>query len=290
MNSPSPPLTWTGAPAGTMEYALTVSTIALDGTKWNWVLFHIPGSVTSLAEGTAVGTTLTPAQEQTLTALRKTATAEEGGSPDYDALCGNGYLYSAPLSSPPAVMDTDFLFGVCAPVGAACSGDWDCCSFSCARGACEAPFTFASTAFADGGTLPVSYTCDGAGSSPPLAWSGAPAGTVEYAILMTTLALDGTRWNWVLYGIPADVTSLPEGGAGIGIAGLTSDGPELRYYPPCSSGPGDKVYTFTLHALSGSPVLGVPANEVDGATLARAIGPLTLATRQLGVTYARAGM
>ncbi|MBL8609925.1 MAG: hypothetical protein JNL38_21500, partial [Myxococcales bacterium] len=44
-------------------------------------------------------------------------------------------------------------------------------------------FTVTSVSFADGGALPAEFTCDGAGTSPPLAWSGGPAGTVELAIL-----------------------------------------------------------------------------------------------------------
>jgi phosphatidylethanolamine-binding protein (PEBP) family uncharacterized protein len=235
-----------------------------------------------------VGRSLSDAQKATLAALRKTATAEEDGSADYDLQCGNGYLYSAPLSSPPEVRDTDFLFGVCGGAGASCGSDWDCCSFACASGTCAETFTLGSSAFADGGSLPVACTCDGAGSSPPLAWSGAPAGTEELALLMTTEALDGTRWNWVLYGIPASVTSLAEATSGVGTAGLTSDGPELRYYPPCSSGPGEKTYTFTLYALSGAPALPA-AGAVDGPALTSALAPVTIATRAISVTYARAG-
>jgi phosphatidylethanolamine-binding protein (PEBP) family uncharacterized protein len=106
---------------------------------------------------------------------------------------------------------------------------------------------------------------------------------------MTTAALDGTRWNWVLYGIPANVTSLAEATSGVGTAGLTSAGPEHRYYPPCSSGPGEKAYTFTLYALSGAPAPGVPAAQVGGPTLTAALAPLTLASRTLEVTYARSG-
>ena len=72
------------------------------------------------------------------------------------------------------------------------------------------PFTLTSSAFTDGGTLPVVYTGDGAGLSPPLAWTGVPEGTVGFAVMMTTLALDGLKWNWVLYDIPAGVTALAE--------------------------------------------------------------------------------
>jgi phosphatidylethanolamine-binding protein (PEBP) family uncharacterized protein len=71
------------------------------------------------------------------------------------------------------------------------------------------------------------------GASLPLAWSNAPAGTREFALLMTTLPRDGTtKWNWVLYGIPAPATNLPRNSVGVGTAGLGSDGPALGYQPP----------------------------------------------------------
>lgn len=233
---------------------------------------------------------LTPAQRTSLTALRKTATAEDGGTPDYDLSCGNGYLYSAPLQSPPTLTNTDFLFGVCAGQGTACSRPWDCCSFDCVSSACTAPFTFTSSAFVDGGTLPVTYTCDGSSGltsvNPPLAWSGVPAGTVELALTFTTIALDGTRYNWVLFHVPASVTSLAAGTT-VGVSGVSSDGPDLRYYPPCSSGPGLKSYTFTLYALSAAPSFSVPNAQVTGPLLEAALAPLTLQRRELVVTYTR---
>src|SRR5207244_2006599 len=37
-------------------------------------------------------------------------------------------------------------------------------------------FSVTSTAFKEGAGIPVKHTCDGADVSPPLAWSGAPAG------------------------------------------------------------------------------------------------------------------
>jgi phosphatidylethanolamine-binding protein (PEBP) family uncharacterized protein len=148
-------------------------------------------------------------------------------------------------------------------------------------------FTLTSSAFQDGGTLPVDYTCDGAGGSPPLAWTGVPAGTAELALLMTTLSPDGMKWNWVLYHIPTSATSLPAGATGVGTAGVTSDGPLLQYYPPCSSGPGPKEYTFTLYALSAAPSFSVPAAQVSGPIVTDAVGSLTLASSVVTVTYTR---
>ncbi len=116
-----------------------------------------------------------------------------------------------------------------------------------------------------------------------------PEGTVQFAVMMTTLANDGLKWNWVLYGIPSNVTSLAENTVGVGTFGLTSDGPELAYSPPCSKGPGAKTYTFTVYALSGTPAFAVPANKVNGEVLTSAISHLTLASSWLSVTYTRRG-
>ena len=161
-----------------------------------------------------------------------------------------------------------------------------CASTTAATGA-SSDFSLTSAAFQDGGTLPVVYACDGAGHSPPLAWSGAPAGTVQFALLMTTLANDGMKWNWVMYGIPASATALAEGGVGVGTFGLTSDGPDLRYYSPCSQGPGAKTYTFTIYALSAAPTFSVPAAQVSGPVLTSAISSLTLDSSRVSVTYTR---
>ena len=147
--------------------------------------------------------------------------------------------------------------------------------------------TLTSAAFTDAGTLPSDYTCDGAGTSPPLAWFGAPADTGEYALLMTTLAPDGLKWNWVLYGIPADTSSLTAAATDVGTFGLTSDGPNLAYSPPCSQGPGEKFYTLTLYALSDSPALPSDPHQVNGPVLTEALAPVTLATSALTVSYTR---
>lgn len=148
-------------------------------------------------------------------------------------------------------------------------------------------FTFTSPAFQDQGTLPMEHTCDGAGTSPPLAWSGIPAGTAELALLMTTVAPDGVKWNWVLYGIPKDVSSLAAASTGIGTAGVTSDGPQLAYAPPCSKGPGPKAYTFTLYALSEALAFSVPPAKVSGPVVEAAAASVTIAKRTIVVTYTR---
>jgi phosphatidylethanolamine-binding protein (PEBP) family uncharacterized protein len=147
--------------------------------------------------------------------------------------------------------------------------------------------TLASSAFVDQGTYPKDFTCDGAGNSPPLSWSGVPAGTAELALMMTTETPQGTKWNWVLYRLPASTTSLPAGAMGVGTAGLTSDGPLLQYAAPCSSGPGAKGYVFTLFALSAAPSVSLSPSQVTGPVLTAAIADRTIASQKLTVSYTR---
>jgi phosphatidylethanolamine-binding protein (PEBP) family uncharacterized protein len=234
----------------------------------------------------SVGKSLSTAQREALMVERKSATAETGGSPDYDSSCGNGFLYSAAMpANAPSLMDTDFMFGVCSAASNACKSDWDCCSFSCVNNICTTPFVLTSSALVDGGTIPVTYTCEDSsgGISPPLAWSGAPQGTVEFALTVTTVAVDGTKYNWVLYHIPASTTGLVANTSGVGTTGASTDGPDLKFYPPCSSGAGVRQYTFTLYALAASPTLST--SPVNGDTLMEQISPLVINSRKLSATY-----
>ncbi len=149
-------------------------------------------------------------------------------------------------------------------------------------------FTLSSAVAAEGGALPAEYTCDGAGSTLALAWSNAPAGTKEFAVLMTTVAVDGvTKYNWVLYGIQASKTALAKDSYAVGTLGQGSDGPSLAYQPPCSQGLGSKVYTYTVYALSAAPTVVATTGAVQGPALATALAPVTLGKATLNVTYNR---
>jgi phosphatidylethanolamine-binding protein (PEBP) family uncharacterized protein len=195
---------------------------------------------------------------------------------------------TAPMSEPDAAAPSDASAEL-PDATSAVDGSTPLSDASSPDAADAAPSTFVltSTAFQDKGTLPVVYTCDGAGHSPPLQWSGAPSGTVGYVVLMTTLAKDGLKWNWVLHSIPASATSLAENSTSVGTAGLTSDGPALAYSPPCSQGPGAKDYTFTVYALSGTPALPSTPNQVTGPVVTSSIQSMTLASSSVTVSYTR---
>ncbi|MHB1034254.1 MAG: YbhB/YbcL family Raf kinase inhibitor-like protein [Pirellulales bacterium] len=78
--------------------------------------------------------------------------------------------------------------------------------------------TVSSSAFEAGNPIPKKYTGEGRDISPPLAWSDAPEGTKEFALICDdpdapSRAKPGPEpWvHWVLYKIPAATRALPEG-------------------------------------------------------------------------------
>ncbi len=73
-----------------------------------------------------------------------------------------------------------------------------------------------STAFAHNGAIPGRYTCQGDDISVPLAWSGVPAGTKSFVLIVDDPDAPDPKaprmtWvHWVLYNIPAGTTGLKE--------------------------------------------------------------------------------
>ena len=141
-----------------------------------------------------------------------------------------------------------------------------------------------SSAIGGDGQLPAEFTCDGAGVSPPLAWSGAPAGTASYALSLWHDSPDGVKSYWVVHGIPASVTALPKAATGIGVEGLNGRR-RTGYDPMCSRGPGSKTYHVSIYALSKTARL--PADGVTRDDLLQAIDGAVLAEGQLTFTYTR---
>lgn len=126
-------------------------------------------------------------------------------------------------------------------------------------------FALRSTAFSDGSTIPSRYTCDGLNLSPPLSWTGAPANTQSFVLIVDDPdAPGGTFVHWVLFDVAGKTSALPEGqpAAKLGVAGINDFG-KSAYGGPCPPrGRGAHRYFFTLNALD-IPSLGLP----PGATL-----------------------
>jgi phosphatidylethanolamine-binding protein (PEBP) family uncharacterized protein len=151
-------------------------------------------------------------------------------------------------------------------------------------------FTVTSSAMANGGSLPVEYTCDGASQSPPIAWSGAPAATVGYAVAMHHEPGSGdAHWYWVLYDIASTVDHIDAGAVPVAQVGTNSVNGRSEYAPPCSKGPGNKLYTITVYALSRWPDLADPGAVSRNVLLAAVYGSV-LAEAHIDFTYDRTGL
>jgi phosphatidylethanolamine-binding protein (PEBP) family uncharacterized protein len=81
------------------------------------------------------------------------------------------------------------------------------------------------------------------------------------------------------------VTSLPKNVTGVGVLGNNINNERNEYSPPCSKGPGDKEYIYTVYALSAQPQ--ATTTPVTRAVLLDAIKDITLASAELHVVYAR---
>ncbi|HUT91424.1 MAG TPA: aryl-sulfate sulfotransferase [Thermoguttaceae bacterium] len=142
----------------------------------------------------------------------------------------------------------------------------------------------------EGGALPKEYTGDGSSATLPLQWSGAPAQTESFAVIMHHVPPgNDVKWYWVLYDIPASVTSLPKNVKGIGTPGGNSVNRDIGYAPPHSKGPGAKKYTYTVYALSSPPQVTVPPSQVSRDVLLAAMKDLILTSAELNVVYSREG-
>jgi len=144
--------------------------------------------------------------------------------------------------------------------------------------------TVTSPAIGADGNLPVEFTCDGAGASPPLEWQAGPPGTKSYAVTLWHEAPDRVKSYWVVYGIPGNSTQLAKNSRNVGTTGL-NDKRRAEYDPMCSKGPGAKEYHVTVYALSAMPTLR--ANAATRDALLDAIKDITLAEGTLTYTYER---
>ncbi|MFN7343757.1 MAG: YHYH protein, partial [bacterium] len=84
----------------------------------------------------------------------------------------------------------------------------------------DGKFLLTSPVVEDMKELPQEFTGDGEAATPPLAWTGAPAATKSYALIMDHADKEGNmKWYWTQYDIPAGTTSLAKNAHDIGKMG-----------------------------------------------------------------------
>ena len=146
-----------------------------------------------------------------------------------------------------------------------------------------------SPAFADGSEIPREYTCQGADTSPPLAWTGVPPEAKSLALVVDDPdapdpAAPKMTWvHWVLYNLPPASAGLPEGVKDLprGTQEGVNDWKRTGYGGPCPP-IGRHRYFHKLYALSEVlPDLHGPTK----AQLERAMEGKVLAKVQLVGTY-----
>jgi Raf kinase inhibitor-like YbhB/YbcL family protein len=140
-----------------------------------------------------------------------------------------------------------------------------------------------SPAFEDGGTIPASLTCDGAGRSPPFSFEGLPEPTEAVALTCRyPNSLAANFDHWLLWNVPPERGEIPAGlptdevlddlgGARQGLNGIGGVG----YLPVCPPPTlGAEEYRFRFYALRRPLELPGGANqerfeeELEGAVLA----------------------
>jgi len=123
-----------------------------------------------------------------------------------------------------------------------------------------------SSAFQEGGSIPSLYTCDGKDISPPLRWSGTPAGTKSLALIVDDPDAPAGTWvHWVLWNLPVADGELAEGiTAGPPLASGALQGKndfgQIGYGGPCPPY-GTHRYFFNLYALDSTLPLKAGATK-----------------------------
>ena len=144
--------------------------------------------------------------------------------------------------------------------------------------------TLTTTAWSDGGQIPLKYTQAGDQISPPLAWSNVPDGVACFVLIVHDVDAatgNGTddMLHWMLWNVPAAARSLAEGvPSGAELADKTRQisvsGPYYRGPGALSAGPPHH-YVFELFALDvnlETPAVGSPPPQTRAAVLAAMAG------------------
>ncbi|MFV0624523.1 YbhB/YbcL family Raf kinase inhibitor-like protein [Sphingomonas sp. ac-8] len=154
--------------------------------------------------------------------------------------------------------------------------------------------TLSSPAFADGARLPERFTADGTGVSPPLYWTGVPAGTDTLALVVEDPDAPAAQplVHAIVWGMPPATDQLGEGAIRADGDG-TPDGTDVGrnsylregWLPPDPpSGHGEHRYVFQLFALG-------PGEDLDPtpgrSAVVEAMAGRVLAAGLLVGTYSR---
>lgn len=160
-----------------------------------------------------------------------------------------------------------------------------------ALGSGFAPIALSSPAFADWTEMPVRFTADGAGVSPPLVWDALPPGTQSLALIVEDAdsPTPAPLVHAIVWGLPAGMHTLAEGAivadAATGDTGKNSFLSQSWLAPDPPKGHGEHRYVFQLFALD-CPAADLGEAPGRGAVL-NAIAGHVIGAGMLTGLYAR---
>lgn len=152
-----------------------------------------------------------------------------------------------------------------------------------------------STAFSHNGSMPSVYTCEGRNLAPPLQWRNLPGGTRSLVLIVDDPDApdpDAPKmvWvHWVLFNLPPEEGSLPEGAGEEdlppGAAAGKNDSGHDHYDGPCPP-IGTHRYFFKLYALDSA--LGLKGHPTKAQVVDAMKGHILEETELIG-TYRKKG-
>jgi Raf kinase inhibitor-like YbhB/YbcL family protein len=134
-------------------------------------------------------------------------------------------------------------------------------------------FAVTSPSFQNGGSIAKKFTCDGADVSPELHLTSPPNGTQSVALIVEDIDAPVGSWiHWVLFDLPAETKTLPEGVAKVdqpptGGRQGRNDFRKVGYGGPCPPPGKAHRYFFRVYALDKKVGLkpGASRQELDQA-------------------------
>lgn len=153
-------------------------------------------------------------------------------------------------------------------------------------GGIPSPLKITVSGYSDGGDIPEKYTCAAKppGGSPQIDWSGAPAGTMSFAVIFHDGDVHPGKTfsdvtHWIAWNVPASAKGLPAGVAAGDLPDGTKQGKNIRgtnaYMGPCPPAGLPHHYTLEVYALDSALDLPSGATRDD---LQKALGGHILAS------------
>ena len=147
------------------------------------------------------------------------------------------------------------------------------------------PLLMQTDAFPDGGIVPQKYAGRG-GVQPGFKFTGAPEGTVSYAIIFHDIDValmnnTGDVLHWIAWNIPAAAGGIPEGKLPDGaVQGANITGQNAYFGPGAPAGPRYHHYVFELYALNAN--LDLPATAGRDELLKAMAGKIVAKSAYVG--------